>query len=118
MTAFFMTVSGKRSFPVGGFKEIDRGFSINTSKSEGIDVQPFSSRVLCREGNEPSEIAPKGTRCSAGLHQVKEGTLVYNIGISRVCPAHIRRIPTLKELQNKYHQPWFLDVVIAQEKKE
>ena len=118
MTAFFMTVSGKRSFPVGGFKEIDRGFSINTSKSEGIEVQPFSFRVLCREGNEPSEIAPKGTRCSTGVHQVKEGTLVYNIGISRVCPAHIRRIPTMEELKNKYRHPWFLEVVIAVEKKE
>lgn len=117
MSTFFITVSGKRSFPIGGFKERNTGFSIDASKSAGIEVQPFSFRVLCREGNEPLEIASKGTRCSTGLHQVKEGTLVYNTGISHICPAHIRRIPTMEELRNKYRHPWFLDVVIAEEKK-
>ena len=119
MAGFFVKVTGKRVVPIGGFREKRGGFIyFNASRAEGLYTDHFDLRILCREGNETSVPAPKGAHCSPGSHVVKEGSDIYYLGLTSVCPAHLHFVPTLEQTQRKYAQPWYSNVSIEKEKKE
>ncbi len=120
MSAFFVTVTGKKSSPVGiTFRESERGDPVvNFNEAVGSELKPFTNIFLCREGNESLIPASKGTKCTPGLHGVKEGTPIYDLGISKACPKHLHLMPTLGQLREKYTKIWFFDVQFSVNKEE
>lgn len=111
MAAFFIHVTGQKYYPITrpGAKEHD--FILNQDEVVGHGSHSIERKVLCREGNEPLVLAPKGAKCQGGIHAIKADVEVYELSPGRyTCKTHIHTVPTLDQLRAQYDRPHFLNM--------
>jgi hypothetical protein len=111
MSSFFVNINGQRSLSIGGRNKEGR-----FADPQGYEWVPLNVRVLCREGNEESIQAPKGSKCIRA-HVIKAGEKAYALSERHfVCEKHLPLVPTLDLVRKKYDDMYHRNIKMVIQK--